>query len=160
MENIMENRNKRAVLLKKKISDIPKELMLPVSKTKGMRDFVRDVCGYYSSWEEFYSAILLDSELCKGGLLKGASEVWIALDTYPNFLKDAYIDIYDIYLCTDGRLRYRRTKEQERLVHKLAEERSNDFWTELHESMNENGYDFIESDCCWRHRESGEEVCY
>jgi len=161
------DKNELKTWVKRHVSGIDRKRLLPVSHTKGMRDFVACELSAGDRYPDFYEAVLDSSTLKPGGYLEydplenGSISSWVCC-TEDDFwiYAEAAMEAYDKYLCSDGKIRYSRTEESDALYDKLHENNEAEFWRDIDAAFAEMGMYYDEEKGCYVNPETGEEGYY
>lgn len=137
---------------------------LPVSRTRGMKDFVLAFDENCNQYADTHDHVMDNSILKAGG--------YLAPDC-GGFLTDGYIitgdnvncyrammEAYDKYLCTDGVIRYRPTPEANEKCQQLYNQYTEDFWECINDAFEARGMHYQEDTGTWVNPETGEVGCY
>lgn len=137
---------------------------LPVSRTKGMKDFVLAFDFNCNQYADTHDHVIEDSILKEGGYLAPSC---------GGFLTDGYIitsdnvdcyrammEAYDKYLCTDGVIRYRPTPEADKKYQQIYRQYAQDCWDNINEAFAARGMYYQPDTGEWVNPETGEVGCY
>ena len=139
---------------------------LPVSKARGMRDFVMDVARHTNAtwmYADLHDHIMDDSERMQGGYLKPSGSYWqdgyvLSSENVDHYT--AMMDSFDKYLCTDGVIRYAPTQEGKVMYETIMQRRDDEFWAAINQAFEGMGMFYDEDRECWVNPETGEEGYY
>lgn len=162
----MEN-NELKEWMRDHVKHIDRERLLPTCHTRGMGDFIADNLDSGDRYMDCYEAVLDSSDLMLGGYLKydplknGSYSGWMCCveDDYWTYT-EAAMEAYDKYLCSDGKIRYVKTKEAESKCDFLYKRNDEEFWNGIDEAFAERGMYYDEERGCYINPETGEEDCY
>lgn len=140
--------------------------VLPVSRTKGMRDFVMDIAKYTNDVEhyaDYHDHVMDDSERLLGGYLKPSGSYWqdgyvISSENVDYYA--AMMDSFDKYLCSDGVIRYVRDEDGKVKCRAILQRRHDEFWEGINQAFEDRGMFYNDERGCWINPETGEEGCY
>lgn len=147
---------------KRSIESDDRRLLLPVSSSKGMRDFVKDILRTNAvDYCEAIYWVLFNSEVKLGGYLQynGGYDCPLCDESSKSWYR-ACMEAYDKYICSDGRIRCIKDEESDKRFHDLDQRYSDDFWAGINESFEASGMFYDEGRGCWVNPETGEEACY
>lgn len=137
---------------------------LPVSHTKGMKDFVMAFAGCHGPYADTHNRILEDSIHKDDGYLEPKcgcimSDGYIITE-YDIDIYRAMMESYDKYLCTDGVIRYRPTPEADAKYATIYKQYEQDSWDSMNETFESMGMHYNETEGCWINPKTGEVGCY
>ena len=148
---------------KEQVSDINRDMLLPVRQAKGLKDYVSVLSSRFGhSYTEYYYWVLSSSQLREGGLLVPEENCW-SYDRPgdPDSSWDTnYLKAYKKYLCADGRIRYAPDPEIDAATDRENELDSNMWWDNFDKERNADGFFYVDEKECWVNPETGEEICY
>lgn len=162
----MKKLSERAEWYRDYVSKMPKANLYPLHRTRGMRDCVRDWYGYCLDWQDRYELLLEATKPIGGGVrvIDNSSRASLPVNEDESFgigygtIERLYR--YEIYLCSDGRLRYRYAQDVEDEVAKLCEIHEEEFWESVNEAFESMGYHYVESEGAWYNPETDDWGCY
>lgn len=144
-------------------------MTMPVATARklGMKDFVKDVLCVRDEYAYTVYDILDKNEVKYGGYIHvykneyfwGKPEPELDVED-PNYDFDACLYVYDIYLCSDGRIRCKVTEETEK-DRKIVRDRIEKYWSDASDLWyKENGFEWNEEIGCYVNNETGEELAW
>ena len=164
-----DNEKKRDAWCREAVEGFDKKKLFPVSRTKGMGDCVRDWYGYYrvSTWMDFREDILDNTTLYPGGSLiydpNGIPSFITDYDSssgYFDWLNRARVKYYNMFLCTDGKIRYIKNPESEMKCVEECKKQEAEWWEQFERSMESMGYVYVDSEGAWYNAQTNDWACY